>query len=279
MRAYFPSIRRAGLKGLLIALIGMVSFARAQVVFITDDKGNVGRFDTATNTGSILGSLTNSGFAAMQVIGLAYDPVSDSVLIFDRTAHKVYSMNALTGATSLLFTTGSVEFQGGAVLNNLVFGVDENTQKLAAFSFTGVNQNLTGLQFADHTHNLGVNPTTGQLFTFGSSRGAQVVNPDGTFGPVLLSSSQTGSLNPEDVAYFNGNYLAATYSTTVIMVNGTTGAQTTFLNNTQLLSMGVTGQVSGVVARLNTIPEPGTWVLLLSGAAVVVFMIRHRAPA
>jgi hypothetical protein len=264
------------LRLLLVVLLGIISVARAQVVFVTDEQGRVGRFNTATNTGTSLGSLAASGFSAMQVIGMAYDPASDSVLLFDRNAGKVYSMNAVTGVTTVLFSTPGVSFQGGAVVNNTVFGIDEGAQTLAAYSFTGTKLTLSGTVLPDHTHNLGVNPVTGELFTMSNS-GVRVINQNGTLGPVLLSGTAISALNPEDVAYFNGNYLAATYTTSLTMVNGTTGAQTTFLNSAQLSSMGVTGSLSGVAVQLSVIPEPGTWAMVLAGSsAIAVSTVRRR---
>src|SRR6476661_4953860 len=174
MRARFPAVTLTQFRLLVVAFLMLASLARAQVVFVTDDQGHVGRFNTATNTGTALGSLAASGFSAMQVIGLAYDPATDTVLLFDRNAGKIYSMNAVTGATTVLFSTPGVSFQGGAVVNNTVFGVDEGTQALAAYTFSGAKITLTGPSFSNHTHNLGVIPSTGELFTMTPS-GVQVV--------------------------------------------------------------------------------------------------------
>ena len=50
-------------------------------------------------------------------------------------------MNAASGIATVLFTTDlKIFFQGGAVFNNLVYGIDEDTQKILAYSFDGSNR-------------------------------------------------------------------------------------------------------------------------------------------
>ena len=266
-----------GLLATLVTLTLSSVSAQTSVVFVSDANGNVGRYDTNTNVGTALGSLTASGFSPGQVIGLAYNSAANQVLIFDRSASKVYAMDATTGVTTVLFSTGSVSFQGGAVLNGLVYGVDENAQNLEAYTFSGVIQNLTGPGFTAHVHSLAVNPITGELFYHTSNTGVRIVSTGGVEGAVLLSTTLMGNLGSEDIEYFNGNYLVADYSTQLFLVNGTTGANSVFLNSTQLSSMGVDGSLSGVAVQVAAIPEPGTWVLLLSGVFVVALAgLRRR---
>ena len=121
----------------------MASFLSAQssVVFVADDLGNVVRFMDGQTNGTALGSLSSSGFSASQVLGIAYDSNTNAVLLFDRAAHTVYPMNAASGIATVLFTTDlKIFFQGGAVFNNLVYGIDEDTQKILAYSFDGSNR-------------------------------------------------------------------------------------------------------------------------------------------
>ncbi len=265
----------------LLAMLGLLAFstvsAQTSVIFVSDGSGNVGRYDANTNIGTALGSLTASGFSPGQVIGLAYNPAANQVLLFDRSASKVYAMDAMTGVATVLFSTPSVSFQGGAILNGLVYGIDESAQNLEAYTFTGAIQNLTGPSISAHVHSLAVNPITGELFFHTSSTGVRVVSTSGVEGAVLLSPTLMGSLGSEDIDYFNGNYLVADYSTQLYLVNGTTGANSVFLNSTQLTSMGVIGSLSGVAVQTNVVPEPGTWALLLTGmAAVALIGLRRR---
>lgn len=278
---------RGGMRLLIVlsawlALAGGRLWAQATVVFIADDQGNVARYDTTgSGSGTALGSL-GTNFSISQIIGAAYDADNNRVLLFDRSAATVYAMDADTGVSSVLFTTGSVVFQGGAVLNGLVYGIDESAQTLVAFTFAGVNQNLTGPSFedaaygSDHVHGLGGHPVTQQLFYMSNAAGARVIGTDGTPGTVLLAANLLTTQSFEDVDFFNGNYLVATYSREIFLVDGVTGLQSTFLDDTQLAALGVTGSVSGV-AVLQTVPEPGTWALLIAGLAVLAVSLRRRA--
>lgn len=267
----------SGLLAILVLLTFSSLSAQTSIVFVTDASGNVGRYDATTNVGTALGSLAASGFSPGQVIGLAYDPASARVLIFDRSQSMVYAMNPLTGVATVLFSTPTVSFQGGAVLNGLVYGIDENAQTLEAYTFAGAIQNLPGPGLSAHVHSLAVNPITGVLFYHTSNTGVRAISTGGVEGAVLLSPTLMGSLGSEDIDYFNGDYLVADYSTQLLRVNGTTGVQTVFLNSTQLTGMGVIGSLSGVAVQISAIPEPGTWVLLLTGLAVVTLAgLRRR---
>lgn len=93
---------------------------------------------------------------------------------------------------------------------------------------------------------------------------------------MLLTSTQTDSLNSEDVAYYNGDYLVASYDRELHLLDGTTGAQSVFLTTAQLTAMGVTGSVSGVVVNYQAVPEPGTWALLLIGIGTIALIASKR---
>lgn len=108
------------LLAIVLLLTASTLSAQSSVIFVSDANGNIGRYDANSNVGTALGSLTASGFSPGQVIGLAYNPASNQVLIFDRSASKVYGMDAMTGVATVLFSTPGVSFQGGAVLNGLV---------------------------------------------------------------------------------------------------------------------------------------------------------------
>ncbi len=273
MRA-LKKIGRLARMGALFVLGTFFMSAQTAVVFVGDQQGNVGRIIAGQTSGTTLGSLSGSGFTANQVIGLAYDSNTNGILLFDRSANTVYTMNASTGVTSVLFTTSGVQFQGGAVFGGLIYGINENTQKLTAYTFAGAQQTLTNAtDLTGHTHSLGTNPVSKTLFYQNSSAGVRSVNTDGSDGAVILSDSG-GS---EDIAYFDGDYLVATYDRNLYFLDGSTGTRSTYLTESQLTAMGVTGSVSGVVLEYIAVPEPSTWAMMLVGLAVIAWIgIKRR---
>ncbi|MHC4337741.1 MAG: hypothetical protein ACYSTG_07310, partial [Planctomycetota bacterium] len=157
-----------GMRGITLVaalafVLGGIGSAKAEVVYIGDSVGNVGAWDTVTSTGNALGNL--GALPHGQNLGLAYDASTNTVLILDRGMGQVFTMDAQLGNAALLFTTGGMGFQGGAVKGSLLYGTDEGAQRLAAFSLpAGVNQGLTGPVFSGHTHATGIDPATGQLY-------------------------------------------------------------------------------------------------------------------
>ncbi len=259
--------------GALFALMASMLSAQTAVIFVADDDGNVGRIVAGQTTGIVVGSLSSSGFTANQVIGLAYDSDTNGILLFDRGANTVYTMNASTGVTSVLFTTSTVEFQGGAVYGGLVYGINESTQALAAYTFSGIPQSLSNDSLTGHVHSLATNPVTKTLFYLNNSGELRGVGSDGNDGTLLLSESGRGA---EDVAYFAGNYLVATYDRNLYLLDGSEGTRTTYLTATELAALGVTGSVSGVVLEYIAVPEPSTWAMMLIGLAVIAWIGINR---
>jgi hypothetical protein len=199
---------------------------------------------------------------------------TNGILVFDRSANKVYTMNPSTGVTSVLFSTSGVQFQGGAVFGGLVYGINENSQQLAAFTFGGVQQSLTNDALTGHVHSLGTNPVTRTMFYLNTTGQLRIVNSDCNDGTLLLSPD---SDSVEDIAYFDGDYLVATYDRNLYFLDGSTGAKSTYLTDSQLAAMGVTGNVSGVVLEYIAVPEPSTWAMMLVGLAVIAWIgIKRR---
>lgn len=239
--------------------ISSVGVGQATLIIVADHVGNVGLWNTDTNSGIAVTSV--AGVA--QVIGAAYDPTSGDALIFDRSNSNVITVDLGTGASSTLFNAG-FSFQGGAVSGGLIYGINESSQTIEAFDFGGVNQGLTAPSFGGHSHGLGVDAGTGTMYHRSSvSNQIQVINADGTTG--ALSTSYANNI--EDLEYFGGDFLVASFSEEVLLVDGVTGAESLFLTAAQVDGMGVTGSVSGiaVVAGGGVIPEPSRALLLTAG--------------
>lgn len=244
-------------------LIGFAGGANAATIYFTDAAGNVGAYDTVTSTQSNVGSL--AGFSVSQVVGLAYDGATNNLYVLDRSASKVYSMNATTGAAALAFGAGGVVFQGGAVKGSTLFGVNENTQLLTAFTLGGSSIALSG-QNIDHTHGLGIDAASGQLY---AARGGDVyaISDTGTLG--ALAFSQANFI--EDVDYLAGNFVYVTFGNQIFSSGGSfTGASITGF-----------GSLSGVAVRQGAaapaVPEPATWGMMLVGFGIVGATVRRRS--
>ncbi len=229
----------------------------AAKVYFCDDTGQVGSYDTVSTALSPVGNLSAT-FSIGQVIGMAFDSAANRLLILDREGDGggiVYSMEPDTGTAVLLFTASNVSFQGGAVKNGVLYGINEGAQTIAAYDLTTfISLGLAGGALPDHAHSLGIDPASGQLY---SSNGSAIytVADSGAYGSSVVSQSFSMF---EDIDYFEGNFLGVTYGSEVYLINGVTGAVSTFLNSTQVASAGVTGSLSGIVlSACQSVPGAG----------------------
>jgi hypothetical protein len=269
MKSKFFGTLMAGLLAAGVAQIGWAS-----IIFVADDSAHVGRFDTTTSTGVALGSIANIG----QTIGLAYNPTTGEVYILDRGNNKIYAMNGTTGAVSAP-SNSAAGFQGGAYLAGQIYGTEEggNGTPVAAFNLAGT-QTVTGASTPSHTHAMGIDAATGQLYLMGADNVVRRVNANGTIGAAVVTGSVAEFA--DDVDYFGGNFLATQYSNQRLdLVNGTTGAVTPFLTTAQLSAMGLTSGIAGVAvgaAAPRTVPEPFTLALVGISIAGLGFARRKR---
>ena len=144
----------------------------AAVIYIGDSQGNTAQYDTSTSTLSALGNL--SGLTSPgQIIGIAYDEMSDSVLHLYRNGARLYSTHTGTGTSSLVYSGALAQnFQGGAAKGGILYGIDESTQRLRGINLTGfVDAGITGDVLPNHSHALGKDATTGQLYVGAGGNG------------------------------------------------------------------------------------------------------------
>jgi len=203
----------------LVLCWGFVSTALAETIYYATQSGDIGEYDDVLDTSSLVGNL--GGFSIGQVIGIAYDANANRILILDRNAPAVYSMDPASGTASLLFVPNE-SFQGGAVKGNTLYGINENNQTLVAYDLTTFNPiALTGTSLPGHNHALGVDPVSGQLISANGGNGVFAINDDGSVGADLTS----GAAFYEDIDFYGSDYIGVRNGTELYVVDSTTGAE------------------------------------------------------
>ncbi len=259
-----------------IVLLFLAQTASASLIYFADDVGNVGSYDDVSAALSPVGNL--GGFTISQNIGIAYDPARDRILILDRGTPAVYSMDPLTGTAALLFAPNQT-FQGGAVKGNLLYGLDESAQIAVAYDLTTFAQVALSGAALPHMHGMGIDTASGQLVVADRTN-VFVINDDGTIGTTLVASAAWS----EDLDPLGANFLNVNYGQTVNLIDGVTGAETTWLSAAQTASTGVTQSISGVVVASTMtmgpavpVPTMTQWgVILLIVAMLLVAYSRRR---
>lgn len=226
---------------LLVVLASLATGMSAAVIYFADEAGNVGAYDDVTMAVTPVGDL--SAFSISQVIGIAWDPSGQRILLFDRGAPAVYAMDPTTGNATLLFDPGR-SFQGGAVIGNTVYGIDESSQTVEAYNLTTfADLGLSAAALPDHSHGLGENDL-GQLYGVGDGDAIFTVNSDGSYGAVVVTTA--AGLGYEDVDAYGDDFLVTEYDGAVTLVDGSTGAESTFLTAGQVTTGGLAGTPVGV---------------------------------
>jgi hypothetical protein len=202
--------------------------------------------DTGTMATAAVGSLPAQGFTISQALGLAYDPVRDAILILDRNGHNVYTMDPSTGLASVLFSPGPV-FQGGAVLNDTLYGIDESAQRVIAFSLTTFANVLTAaVGCTGHSHGMGVDPASGEIYVRNGSA-IYLVDLMGVPGATVVTTAGVEDCDPLS----SGDFVGVDYSRQIDLIDGTTGGHMVLMDSAALSAVGVTGSMSGVAVRVN----------------------------
>ena len=99
----------------LAAVVLIAASVHAETIYISDHQGNVCIHDTVAGTTVALGSLVAQGFSINQIIGLAFDPMRDKVLLCARFDSWIYEMDTVTGIANQKISTMN-NFQGGEVV-------------------------------------------------------------------------------------------------------------------------------------------------------------------
>lgn len=259
-----------------VLFLAFASPVFAATIYFADNSGNVGAYDDVTTTVTPVGNL--GAFTINQVMGIAYDPANDRILILDRSAPAVYEMDPATGIAALLFTPGQ-QFQGGAVKGNTLYGIDEGTQTVVAYDLTTFAPVVLAgaTPIPGHSHGMGINPATGQLVVENGTD-VLVINDDGSIGASLVAAGTSDG----DIDSYGSDFLNVEYGSTVDLIDGTTGAATVFLTSVQITSAGVTGNVSGIAVASaalpasQAIPTLSQWGMILLVMSLLVAAYTRR---
>jgi hypothetical protein len=247
---------------LAITMFLFTSYVSATTIYFADSVGNVGKFDTDTNTSNEVGSL--SGFVA-NVLGIAYDSVRDSIYLLDNN-FRVFSMDPTTGNAALLFSP-TFQFMGGAVVGNTLYGINHSTASMRGIdltSFTEVVTGTTNLETAAgvHHHGVGVNNDGTRPIVAG-------IHEVSLNGSTLESELININTFWEDLDALGNDFVAVSFSQEVFRIDGATGVQSTLISPALVDNAGVFGFLSGVAVQTaintNPVPEPGTWLLMGTG--------------
>lgn len=258
--------------------------AQAATVFFCDDRGNVGSYATNADTVDAVGDL--SAFTIGQVIGLAWDPVRQRILLLDREGGgggNVYSMDPTNGNASLLFQATGVVFQGGAVKGNTLYGINEEQETVEAYDLTTfASLGLAAASLPGHTHGVGIDPVGGQLY--GGADNIFTINDNGIFGANVVTPADYFF---EDLDAFGDDFLAVRFDEEVHHIDGLTDAVTTFITAAEVDAAGVTSSLSGVVVagivtqrdlyEIPTLDQAGLAILVLLLGVAGAWALRRPA--
>lgn len=254
------------LPGSPTGLDSLIFDTSGNIVFSQISTGKIGIYNTTTHTNTFF-SPTGAGVADM-----ALDPGGASVLVSNAFSNFIWRINLTTGAVMNTFIVGTrPDGLAYDASGNLfaVLGTDEIAQ---------LNPN-TGAIIKTFFEPAGC--TTADALTFNPTTGKLYMSCDGggfaTFDTALTSATFT-PLNllpngPDGIASLGNNLYFVNRGVGGVQYNLTTGVIT-----------GVSSPISGAddIAPLSglgsnpTVPEPGSLVLLGTGLAGLVGVIRRR---
>jgi hypothetical protein len=230
---------------LLLLSLALSGPALAATIYICDRDGELAVHDTTAGTTTHLLSLSGLGHSIGRVQGLAFDLSAGRLLVLDRDDQTVYEVDPGAGSASVVLSPG-VRLQGGAFSGGILYGFDADTDAMAAYDLaSGSPQSLSGSVLSGMPRGLGVNGITGQLVGCRADNGDIFeIDTLGNQGPTVVSGS--GAL--QDIQPYQGGYLVAnSTSDTIDLIDGVSGAQSTFLSSGELSAAGVGTNPSGIV--------------------------------
>lgn len=228
----------------------------------------VGFPDTLVEIDPATGASTPLTTLSRRLIGLAYDPLND--VLYGADADELYTVNVLTGATTLIGPTGLSNISGLAfdTSTGQLYGTDFLNNQL--FLINTTTGDATGLGGSPSVVDLAVHPSTNVLY--GANNGTDslvTINKStglpSTVGPFGFQQVVALAFDPDTSILYGTDNL----TDQLLTINLATGLATpvgSTSDNIQALTF------APVPAA---IPEPST-LLLLGSSALGLFLFRRR---
>ncbi len=285
----------AGLAGL--ALVPLAPVAQAAAVYaLTADNGSLVRFDTSTP--SVVSTVALSG-ATLSLDGIDFRPANDLLYGYSASGSGIYTLNPLTGVTTLVSTSTSpvtsplgIDFNPAADRLRVVDLNDANRRinvdtgaalNDGALAYNagdvnaGVNPNIIEAAYTNND----VNPATGTVLYYFDSALDTLVTTAAPNAGVLDTVGALGF----DIDEFTGFdiFTSAQGVNTAFasfFVGGVQGLYNINLASGAASLLGVIGDgsaLSGLAISTAEVPEPGT-LGLLAAAGLAAAAMRRRRP-
>ena len=249
---------------LCVTFLGILPAFSAPTLWINDSAGNLGTVDVATGNVNVIG---NSGRVLTDI---AFDSAGN---LFGVDFDNLYSVNATTGATTLIGSLGPVTSFNALVFgsNGTLYGASNNlytvnTSTGAATSIGPIGFASAGdLAFLNSV--LYLTTSNGQLVSLNTATGA------GT----LIGA--TGIANLFGLAAPAGGPLFGVAGTNIYNVSPVTGAASLTMGFGGRGLSGANGQAFIDEAQVEEVqaPEPSTFLLLSGGLVAVAWRRMKRA--
>lgn len=287
------------------ACLAAAASAHATPAFSLSTVGGVQSlisFDTATpGTVTTVGAISG---ATTSLNGIDFRPANGLLYGYNAATSGIYTVNTMTGATSLVSTSTApvttpllgIDFNPAADRLRIVTANEENRRINVATGAQGAggatpdgplgtdpNRSIVGAAYTFNDNN----PATGTVLYYLDSASDTLLNtnmPNGAagtpLGPVPFTTLGSLGVDFDETSEFDifTNSLGGNTAFANLRVGGINGLYTIDLATGAASLIGTIGAGGLTGLALATIPEPGTWALLLMAGGAAAWSARRRRP-